>query len=189
MKIEYKLFLWPSCNSKALCEEQIWRFAIGHKTRAFFIYSCSLCGRPRREMWIHRKVYSKCHGTMSSTSAKSYKNLMFVLDNKLNWFVEVDIWEGFLFRFAQGYPKIVQCSLTGKLVLIYRVSQEERSIILEVILSAILKKKCKYTCVLFRTVSEIELFHCTVFFLFGLWGYWHGGHSWPIVPASGDSED
>jgi hypothetical protein len=25
--------------------------------------------------------------------------------------------------------------------------------------------------------------------LFGLWGYWHFGHSWPIVPASGDSED
>jgi hypothetical protein len=22
-----------------------------------------------------------------------------------------------------------------------------------------------------------------------LWGYWHCGHSWPIVPASGDSED
>jgi hypothetical protein len=27
------------------------------------------------------------------------------------------------------------------------------------------------------------------FFLFGLWGYWHCGHSWPIVPASGNSED
>jgi hypothetical protein len=26
-------------------------------------------------------------------------------------------------------------------------------------------------------------------FLFGLWGYWHCGHSWPIVPASGDIED
>jgi hypothetical protein len=23
----------------------------------------------------------------------------------------------------------------------------------------------------------------------GLSGYWHCGHSWPIVPASGDSED
>jgi hypothetical protein len=23
----------------------------------------------------------------------------------------------------------------------------------------------------------------------GLWGYWHYGYSWPIVPASGDSED
>jgi hypothetical protein len=22
-----------------------------------------------------------------------------------------------------------------------------------------------------------------------LWGYWHCGHSWPIVPASGDNED
>jgi hypothetical protein len=27
------------------------------------------------------------------------------------------------------------------------------------------------------------------FLLFGLWDYWHCGHSWPIVPASGDSED
>jgi hypothetical protein len=25
--------------------------------------------------------------------------------------------------------------------------------------------------------------------LFGLGGYWHCGHSWPIVPASGDNED
>jgi hypothetical protein len=23
----------------------------------------------------------------------------------------------------------------------------------------------------------------------GLWGYWHWGYSWLIVPASGDSED
>jgi hypothetical protein len=29
----------------------------------------------------------------------------------------------------------------------------------------------------------------TTHFFFGLWGYWHCGHSWPIVPASGDSED
>jgi hypothetical protein len=28
-----------------------------------------------------------------------------------------------------------------------------------------------------------------IFLLFGLGGYWHCGHSWPIVPASGDSED
>jgi hypothetical protein len=28
-----------------------------------------------------------------------------------------------------------------------------------------------------------------VFFLFCLWGCWHCGHSWPIMPASGDSED
>jgi hypothetical protein len=37
-------------------------------------------------------------------------------------------------------------------------------------------------------------FRATVHFLFiffnsGLWGYWHCGHSWPILPASGDSED
>jgi hypothetical protein len=28
-----------------------------------------------------------------------------------------------------------------------------------------------------------------VFFNSGLRGYWHCGHSWPIVPASVDSED
>jgi hypothetical protein len=26
------------------------------------------------------------------------------------------------------------------------------------------------------------------FFVFDLWGYWPCGHSWPIVPASGDNE-
>jgi hypothetical protein len=44
---------------------------------------------------------------------------------------------------------------------IYRMSQEKRSIFWEVIVSVILRKKCIYTCVLFGTVSEIELFHCT----------------------------
>jgi hypothetical protein len=29
----------------------------------------------------------------------------------------------------------------------------------------------------------------TFLLLFGLRGYWHCGHSWPIVPASGESED
>jgi hypothetical protein len=33
---------------------------------------------------------------------------------------------------------------------------------MEVIVSVILSKKCVCTCVLLRTVSEIELFHCTV---------------------------
>jgi hypothetical protein len=46
---------------------------------------------------------------------------------------------------------------------LYRVSQEERSVFWEVIVSAILSKKnCIFTCVLFRMVSEIELFHYTV---------------------------
>jgi hypothetical protein len=45
---------------------------------------------------------------------------------------------------------------------IYRFSQEVRSIFWEVIVSVILSKKCIRTCVLFRTVSEIQLFHCTV---------------------------
>jgi hypothetical protein len=31
--------------------------------------------------------------------------------------------------------------------------------------------------------------HNYVLFLIDLWGYWHCGHSWPVVPASGDTED
>jgi hypothetical protein len=42
------------------------------------------------------------------------------------------------------------------------MSQEERSIFWEATVSVILcKKKCICTCVLFRTVSEIELFQST----------------------------
>jgi hypothetical protein len=39
----------------------------------------------------------------------------------------------------------------------YRMFQEERSIILEVILSAIISKNSICTCVLFRTVSETAM--------------------------------
>jgi hypothetical protein len=45
---------------------------------------------------------------------------------------------------------------------IYRMFQGERSIFWEVIESVILSKNFICTCVLFRMVSEIELFHCTV---------------------------
>jgi hypothetical protein len=38
----------------------------------------------------------------------------------------------------------------------------------------------------FHVLASIS--HAT-YFLFGLRGYWHCGHTWPIVPASGDSED
>jgi hypothetical protein len=44
----------------------------------------------------------------------------------------------------------------------YRVPQEERSVIWEFTVSAILSKECTCTRVLFRTVSEIELFRRTV---------------------------
>jgi hypothetical protein len=37
--------------------------------------------------------------------------------------------------------------------------------------------------------TEIQNYVLKVFLLFELWGYLHCGHSWPIVPASGDSED
>jgi hypothetical protein len=45
-----------------------------------------------------------------------------------------------------------------------RVSQEERSIFWEVTVSVILSNKIVYvrTCILFRTVSEIKVFYCTV---------------------------
>jgi hypothetical protein len=44
----------------------------------------------------------------------------------------------------------------------YRMSQEKRSTLLEVIVSVILRKKCIiHRCVLFHTVSVTEQFHCT----------------------------
>jgi hypothetical protein len=36
-------------------------------------------------------------------------------------------------------------------------------------------------------ISSMYIFF--FFFFLVLWGYWHCGHSWPIVPTSGDSED
>jgi hypothetical protein len=45
---------------------------------------------------------------------------------------------------------------------LYRMSQDERSIFREIIVSVIISRTCICTCVLFRTVSEIELFHGTV---------------------------
>jgi hypothetical protein len=45
---------------------------------------------------------------------------------------------------------------------LYRVSQEQRSVFWEVIVSATLSKKSVYVNVIFLTVSEVELFHCTV---------------------------
>jgi hypothetical protein len=44
-------------------------------------------------------------------------------------------------------------------IYIYRMSQQEKSVFWEIIVSVVLKRI--YTCVLFRTVSEIQLFHCT----------------------------
>jgi hypothetical protein len=43
---------------------------------------------------------------------------------------------------------------------VYRVSQEERSILWEVVISANLSKKLYMY--MFRTVSEISLFHCRI---------------------------
>jgi hypothetical protein len=40
-----------------------------------------------------------------------------------------------------------------------------------------------------RRLKRLKPFELVFIYLFGLWGYWHCGHSWPIVPASGDSED
>jgi peptide methionine sulfoxide reductase MsrB len=41
----------------------------------------------------------------------------------------------------------------------------------------------KYPCELLSCLYECK---ACAFFLFGLRDYWHCGHSWPIVPASGD---
>jgi hypothetical protein len=53
--------------------------------------------------------------------------------------------------------------MLGILKAFYRITQEESSIFWEVIVSAILSKKSISTCVLFRTVSEIELFRYTLY--------------------------
>jgi hypothetical protein len=52
------------------------------------------------------------------------------------------------------YFHIIHCNI--------EMSQEERSIFWDVIVIVILIKECIRTCVLFRTVSEIELVHCAV---------------------------
>jgi hypothetical protein len=44
-----------------------------------------------------------------------------------------------------------------------------------------------YGCETSRIPRFIHYYYYLLFF--GLWGYWHWGHSWPIVPASGDIED
>jgi hypothetical protein len=56
---------------------------------------------------------------------------------------------------------IHSASMNALRMLVWDVAQEERSIFWEVIISVILRKKV-YVRVLFRTVSEIELLHCTV---------------------------
>jgi hypothetical protein len=45
---------------------------------------------------------------------------------------------------------------------LYRVPQVGKSIFWEVTVSVILSKNCICTCVLFRMVSEIQLFYSTV---------------------------
>jgi hypothetical protein len=49
---------------------------------------------------------------------------------------------------------------------------------------------CLAYCLTLRVESIYSSDVSVDFFLnSGLWGYWHCGHSWPIVLASGDSED
>jgi len=69
-------------------------------------------------------------------------------------------------------PDVSCCNLSPiylkriwELDFIYKVFQGEMSIFFEVIVSVILSKKCICACVLFRTVSEMELFHCTRFWI------------------------
>jgi hypothetical protein len=40
-----------------------------------------------------------------------------------------------------------------------------------------------------KKTLELWRGHQIFLLLFSLRGYWHCGHSWPIVSASGDSED
>jgi hypothetical protein len=53
------------------------------------------------------------------------------------------------------------------------------------------RQKKKYIYIYINATTQYSprsLLH-NFFLNSGLWGYWHCGHSWPIVPASGDSED
>jgi hypothetical protein len=60
-------------------------------------------------------------------------------------------------------------------------------------------KAVVYRVITFQRVYMLQYYHILGLyvevsnlirhFFFGLWGYWHCCHSWPIVPASGDSED
>jgi hypothetical protein len=45
----------------------------------------------------------------------------------------------------------------------FAAEQEEKSVFSEAIISVILGKMCTCICVLLRTVSEIELLHCTLY--------------------------
>jgi hypothetical protein len=46
-----------------------------------------------------------------------------------------------------------------------------------------------YEAIPFALYSLVDKVASLFFLNSGLWGYWHCGHPWPIVPASGDSED
>jgi hypothetical protein len=47
----------------------------------------------------------------------------------------------------------------------------------------------KWSEVKWSEVRCREVLFYLFIYLFGLWDYRHCGHSWPIVPASGDNED
>jgi hypothetical protein len=49
--------------------------------------------------------------------------------------------------------------------------------------------RCRYSTPPPHGIASSPFTTYWALFLSALWGYWHCGHSWPIVPASGDSED
>jgi hypothetical protein len=67
-----------------------------------------------------------------------------------------------LLKITTSFQILSNLSFMLQFDFIYRLSQEERLVFRKVIVSVILSKKRIYTCILFRTVSEVELFHCTV---------------------------
>jgi hypothetical protein len=55
-------------------------------------------------------------------------------------------------------------------------------------------KQWGYSSFIITILIIMSSFQCVrelffLFYWFGLWNYWHCGHSWPIVPALGDDED
>jgi hypothetical protein len=53
----------------------------------------------------------------------------------------------------------------------------------------VLQALFSFTILEFSWVQMVIVVMPILLLFFFLWGYWHCGHSWPIMPASDDSED
>jgi hypothetical protein len=114
------------------------------------LFSVMLIWKLCLNLWLVFSLVSPKNKNVSAHANECELHSDHLLENK---------WSGSYFRYYPIFKKIhnaLQCT---------QVSQEEISIFWEITvlaLSVILRKKFIWTCVLFRTVSEIELFECTI---------------------------